>query len=140
MAVVGAVAAVVGAGVQFKASRDVASAQRERGKVVGAQQRGEDRANLREQARQERIQRARIAQAAETTGGGSREIGATASLSTQVSANVGRIRGQQTAAEGVSDLNQDIASAQVQKSLGAGIQQIGTTAFTTAGGFDTLFK
>ena len=70
MSVAGAVIAVVGLAVSVDASEKAASATREKGRVVGAQQRIEDAAARRKQARQTRIQQAQIAQTAETTGTG----------------------------------------------------------------------
>lgn len=142
MSTAAAVAIVVGTAVSIDATRDAAKASKERNKVQTASQKAQDSAALRQQARQERIRRAKILQAGENTGSGasSREVGSIAALQTQVAANVGRVEGQQKTAEGIGKLNQDIADSQVQKGLGQGIKSIGSSAFSTTGGFDNLFK
>lgn len=142
MAVVAGIAAVVGAGVQVKGSIDANRARREQRRVSGAQQRIEDTSAQREAARRARIQRAQIESTSESLGvsGSSSEFGAVSSLSTQVNANTARLRGQQAAAEGMSELSQDIADAQVVQQLGGAVKSIGSAAFDKSGGFDNLFK
>ena len=142
MAITAAATAIVGTAASIKSSRDAASAQRERGRVISASQRSEDAARLREHARAARRERARILQTSETLGiaGSSAETGAISALQTQVSANVARVSGQQKTAEGVSSLNQDLADAQVLGTLGRGVQSLGSQSFSAAGGFDNLFR
>lgn len=142
MSTAAAVAIVVGTAVSIDATRDAAKASKERNKVQTASQKAQDSASLRQQARQERIRRAKILQAGENTGtsGSGREVGSIAALRTQVSANEARVAGQQNTAEGIGELNQDIADSQVQQALGQGIKSIGSSAFSATGGFDNLFK
>jgi len=142
MAITSAIVAVTGIAISAEAASKARKATKERGEVQSAEQRNRDAAALRQQAREERIKRARILQASEEagTGGASREIGAVSALRTQVSANVGRIAGGQRTAAGISDLNQDIASAQAQQQLGAGLTSVGQFAFSEFDGFDNLFK
>lgn len=142
MAVTTAIAAVVGTAVSIDAANKSASAQKERNKVTNATQKAEDARNIRQQAREERIRRAEILQASESTGasGSSAEAGAVASLGVQVAENKARVSGQQLAAQGIGQTNQAIADAQVQSQLGQSITSISSQAFSEAGGFDTLFK
>jgi len=141
MSTAAAVAIVAGTAVSIDASNKASSAAKEKGRVMSASQRIEDAATMRKQAREARIQRARIAQASENigTGGSSQELGAQSSLSSQVGANTARIGGQQLVAEGITSLNKDIASAQTQGAIGQGISSLGSTAFSATGGFDNLF-
>jgi len=132
--------ALLGSAVQFKGQRDAAKAQEEIGEVNTASQQSDDRAKLRTQARQSRIQRAKIEQAAETSGGGSRESGAISSLSTQLSANVSRVSGQQQTALGISKLSGDVADARLLSAAGGAIKSVGAAGFQNAGGFDNLFS
>jgi hypothetical protein len=142
MAVTTAIAAVVGTAVSIDAANKSAAAQKERNKVTNATQKAEDARNIRQQAREERIRRAEILQASESTGasGSSAEAGAVASLGVQVAENKARVSGQQLAAQGIGQSNQAIADAQVQSQLGQSITSISSQAFSEAGGFDTLFK
>lgn len=140
MSTVAAVAAVVGTVTSISASQRQARLAEEAGEVSTASQKIEDAAQLRKQAREARVQRARILQASETTGSGSRESGAISSLSTQLGEQQGRVAGQQATAEGLSGLNTGIAKAGVTKSLGQSVQSIGSYAFEKTGGFDNLFK
>tara|TARA_R110000744_G_scaffold91073_1_gene176837 strand:- start:3588 stop:4019 length:432 start_codon:yes stop_codon:yes gene_type:complete len=142
MSTAAAVAVVVGTAVSVDASRKAAAATKEKGKVISAQQRVQDRSTQRQAARTARIKQAQIEQAAETSGvaGSSSEASAKASLSTQVAANQARISGQQLGAASVTNLNNDIADAQVQSTLGSGISSVGSQAFSATGGFDNLFK
>ena len=141
-AVVGATAAVVGTAVSLDASRDAAEASKERGQVASASQKNRDAAAIRQQAREERIRRAKIAQVSVATGtsGSSREFGATSALQTQFSASAGNVAGQQKTAEGISGLNQDIADANVRGAAGGALKSLGSMTFNAAGGFDNLFK
>lgn len=142
MSTAAAVAVVVGTAVSVDAGRKAAKATKEKGQVISAQQRIQDRATQRQAARTARIKQAQIEQAAEATGtsGSSTEASAQASLSTQVAANQARISGQQLGAASVTNLNADIADASVQGQAGAGISSIGSQAFAATGGFDNLFK
>ena len=140
MAEVAAVAAVIGLGVNVATTAKSNRLQKEKGEVVSATQRSEDASRLRVQARQARVERARILQVSETAGGGSREGGGIASLSTQLSANQARVSGQQQAAQVIGSINQDIAQTQVTKAVGQVVQSVGSFAFAEAGGFDNLFK
>lgn len=140
MSIVAALTAVVGLGISVSASAEQAGLTKEAGKITTASQKIEDAANIRRQAREARIQRARILQAAEESGGGSRESGAISSLSTQLSEQKGRVAGQQATAETLSGINTGIAKAGVTKSLGGVVKAVGSFAFTESGGFDNLFK
>tara|TARA_R110000823_G_C15952958_1_gene502551 strand:- start:30164 stop:30595 length:432 start_codon:yes stop_codon:yes gene_type:complete len=141
MSTVAAIAVVAGAAIQYDASRTQAAAQEERGRVQSASQKVKDRSNLRQQAREARVQRARIQQQAEATGtsGSSKEGGALGSLSTQLSASQGSVAGQANTANVVTGLNSDIASAQKQAALGSLVQSAGSYGFEKTGGFDNLF-
>ncbi len=140
MSTVAAVAAVVGTVASMQASSKQARLQKEAGAVSTAAQKAEDAAQLRRQAREARVQRARISQQAETSGGGSREAGAISSLSTQLGAQQGRIAGQQATAESLSGINNQIAQAGVTKAVGQALQSVGSYSFEKSGGFDNLFK
>lgn len=140
MSTAAAVTAIVGLGVQVATSAKQADIQEEAGEVQSATQQAEDASRLRVQARQARVERARILQASETAGGGSREGGAISSLSTQLSANQARVSGQQQSADILGGLSQDLAQTQVTKAAGQTIQSIGVAAFDKFGGFDNLFK
>lgn len=142
MSTAAAVAIVVGTAVSIDASRKSAVASKEKGQVMSAQQRVQDRSTQRQAARAARIKQSQIAQAAETSGvaGSSSEASAQASLSTQVAANQARISGQQLGAANITSLNADMADAQVQGAIGAGITSVGSFAFSASGGFDSLFK
>ncbi len=141
-ATVAAGAVVVGTALSIDASRDQAKLTKEKGKQQAAQQRVQDRSTQRQAARSARIKQSQIAQAAETSGvaGSSSEASAQASLSTQVAANQARISGQQLGAANITSLNADMADAQVQGAIGAGITSVGSFAFSASGGFDSLFK
>lgn len=141
-AVIAAVAVGAGTAISIDASRDQAKIAKEKGKQQSAQQRVQDRSTQRQAARSARIKQSQIAQAAETSGvaGSSSEASAQASLSTQVAANQARISGQQLGAANITSLNADMADAQVQGAIGAGITSVGSFAFSASGGFDDLFK
>lgn len=140
MSVVAAVTAVVGLAVSVDANNDAKEARKEANAVSSASQKNEDAARLRQQARAARIQRAKILQASEAQGGGSRDSGAISSLSTQLGEQQGRIGGQQKTAQALGGLNQDLANANTQAAAGKVISSIGMNAFETSGGFDNLFK
>ena len=142
MSTAAAVAIVAGTAVTIDAGRKSAAAAKEKGQVISAQQRVQDRSTQRQAARAARIKQAQIEQAAESSGvtGSSSATSAQASLSTQVAANQARISGQQLGAASVTNLNADMADAQVQATLGAGITSVGSAAFSATGGFDNLFK
>lgn len=137
---VAAGAAVAGTAVSVVGSIESAKAQKEAGQVQTASQRVEDAANIRKQAREARIQRARILQASEASGGGSRESGAISSLSTQLGEQKGRVAGQQATAQTLGGINQRIADSQTTQAFGQVIKSAGSFAFDRLGGFDNLFK
>lgn len=142
MATAAAVAVVVGTGVSVAGQAKAASAQREAGRVSAASQKVEDASRLRQQARQARIQRARIAAAAEASGAGesSAEFGAISALQTQVASNVARVSGQQKTTEALTRLSGDVAQGRTTQALGQAITSVGSFAFSQTGGFDNLFK
>lgn len=133
-----AVAGVGAVNANVNANRAEAT-QKEQGRVSAAAQKIEDASRLRKQAREARIQKARILQASEESGGGSRESGAISSLGTQLGANQGRMAGQQNTANTMTGLNQDLANSNKNIALSNSIKGLGMQAFNTAGGFDTLF-
>ena len=140
MSTVAAVAVVVGAAASIGSAVVSAKAQDKARDLKTASQRIEDASRIRKQAREARVRRSKILASAEATGGGSRESGAVSSLSTQLSANVGRVAGQQKTAEALGGINQDIANAQVVGAAGSALQSVGSSAFSATGGFDNLFK
>jgi len=139
MSTVAAVAAVVGTVASMQASSKQARLQKEAGAVSTAAQKAEDAAQLRRQAREARVQRARISQQAETSGGGSREAGAISSLSTQLGAQQGRLAGQQATAESLSGINNQIAQTQELAAFGGALTVLGMSS-GAAKGFENLFE
>lgn len=142
MSIASAIVAVVGLGVSIKSSNDAKDAREEAQAVQGATQRNEDAAALRRAAREERIRRAQITQAATSTGAGgsSLESGAIASLSQQTASNIARVGGQQLAAQGISQANQDLADARTLGAVGQSLTNLGNQSFQASGGFDNLFR
>jgi hypothetical protein len=142
MSIASAIIAVVGIGVSAKGQSDARREQKEGRAVQSAAQLNEDIAAQRRSAREERIKRAQILQAAEGTGasGSSKQVGAISSLTQQAAANISRQGGQQLASEGISKVNQNIADAQTLQAFGGALKQVGGSAFKATGGFDNLFN
>jgi hypothetical protein len=141
---IGQIAKLTGAGQLFDltigAQRRQAAAQREQGAISTATQQARDAANLRQQAREERVQRARILAASESQGAGSRTVGATSALGTQVASSQSNVLGQQASVEAINRQSNIISKAQLDQALGKAIISTATTAFNAGGGFDNLFK
>ena len=142
MSTAAAVAFIAGTAISIKGTADAASARKEQGKIQTASQRNEDVSRGRKAARQARIKRAQIEQAAEGLGttGSSSTANAVGSLSTQVSENKARLEGQQLTAQAISRQSQKASDAQVTQALGSGISSVASSAFSATGGFDNLFK
>lgn len=154
-AVVGAVVGVAGA---VQASEAQADARKEAKKSAAAQQKAsyEQKAlqsqqaaqERRQQIREERVKRAKVLQASENTGVGvsSGALGSVGGLSTQLSTNLGFNQGQIAGANRISGYNQqasDFMSASQNKineaNTWGAVQGLGTSIFSAAGGFNTLF-
>lgn len=120
MAEVAAIASVVIAGANFIRQRREAKnqerAQRERGKIETATQRVQDRADRRRSAREERIRRARLIAASEASGGegSSGQVGALSAIASNFGNAVAGQRGGAKAVQGISAVNQRIASSQTR--------------------------
>ena len=142
MSTAAAIAFVAGTAISLKGTADAASASKERGKIQTASQRNEDVSRNRQAARQARIKRAQIEQAAEGLGtsASSSTGGAVGSLSTQVSENKARLEGQQLTAQAISKQNQNVSDAQVTQAFGGAVSSVASAAFSATGGFDNLFK
>tara|TARA_R110000851_G_scaffold165758_1_gene310815 strand:- start:356 stop:787 length:432 start_codon:yes stop_codon:yes gene_type:complete len=142
MSTAAAIAFVAGTAISLKGTADAASASKERGKIQTASQRNEDVSRNRQAARQARIKRAQIEQAAEGLGtsASSSTGGAVGSLSTQVSENKARLEGQQLTAQAISKQNQNVSDAQVTQAFGGAVSSVASSAFSATGGFDNLFK
>tara|TARA_Y100001973_G_scaffold106665_1_gene186296 strand:+ start:17081 stop:17608 length:528 start_codon:yes stop_codon:yes gene_type:complete len=123
--------------MQYQAASDAADAREEAGKISGAQQQIQQRRGTRQAIREERIRRARIMQAAESTGvgGSSGQFGSTAALSTLTGTNVANQRGQAAAARGIGAANQRAADAQSTGQMWGAIGQVSGSVFSAAGGF-----
>jgi hypothetical protein len=128
----------VGVAITVDASRKAAKAQKEQGKVQAASQKIEDASRLRKQAREARIQRARILAQSEATGatGSSAQGGALSSLGTQLNTNVSRVAGQAQTADALTELNSDLADAKLQGAYGSAIASVGNAG----GGLNNLFE
>lgn len=138
LAAVAAVAAVgsAGAGIiagnqQRAAGRHAADLQRQAQSEQAAQNTAKAAAERRQQVRDERIRIARIDQSAANTGttGSSGELGATSSIATQTSNNVGINLGAIQAGNNISALNQQAADSIFQ----------GQQAASTAQDFGSIF-
>ena len=149
MSVAAAVVAVIGLGVSVKSQADASKARKEGQAIQSAAQLNEDVAARRRAAREERIRRAQVMQAAENTGAGgsSKEIGAISSISQQTAAGISRQSGQQATAQGLGQVNQNLADAQTTQAIGGAMQQISGLIFSETGGwesasdaFDNLFN
>lgn len=142
MAIGGAVLAVAGTLYSAKQGSDAASAARERNRVATASQQNQDTAALRRQARQARIQRARMLAASESigAGGSSAQTGGVASLAQQSASGAANIASQQHTAGVIGGLNQDIAGSQQRAGYGQVVSGIGNQVFQAKGGFDNLFR
>lgn len=142
MSVASAIIAVVGIGVSAKGQSDARKAQKEGQAVQSASQINQDAAAKRRAAREERIRRAQILQASENTGAGgsSKEVGAISNLAQQSAANLSTVSGQQLAAQGISQANQNVADARTLSSFGQALTNVGKQGFEASGGFDNLFR
>lgn len=141
MSTAAAIAIVAGTAVNVVGQQKAASATKEAGRVSNAQQKTNDAAALRKQAREARVQRSRILAQAEATGGGggSGAAGAISSISTQLGGSVANVAGQQNTANAITSLNQDAADARVLSAFGQAASSLGGQAFQATGGFDKLF-
>lgn len=141
MSVGAAIVAAVGLVVQVDANEKNRSAQKESQRTQSASQINQDRAAMRQQAREERIRRAQILQASDAlgTGGSSTQFASTASLQQQTAASTANVMGQQQTSNKLGDLNQKMLNAQAQGQFGASMQKIGMQTFEARGGFDNIF-
>jgi hypothetical protein len=142
--------------VQYQQQQKANAAQRstaeeaEKSQAEARAQQASDAAEQRRtQVRSERVRRAQILQSASNTGAdeSSGEAGATGSLSTQLSSNMGQIAGtaqrannmsifQQNAADYQSEARQSMFTGQLWGQVG----QIGSSAFTANGGFKAFSR
>lgn len=129
------------AGESRRAQESAQSEQR----AANAQAAAEDR---RRQVREERVRRARIIQASVNTGtaSSSGEAGALGALSTNLSGGLGASVGGEARAGRIGGFLQQSANAQagIQRgqntaALGNQIYGLGSTIFSAAGGFGTMF-
>lgn len=132
---------VVGIKKKREAGKEMVAAQKEVNEIQTASQKNQDKANLRQQAREARIARARVAQASENLGtsGGSREIAALSSVSQQQSQSAARVGTQQKTAAGISIQNQRIADAQGKINQAQSIQELGNLIQNTSESFAGMF-
>lgn len=150
-AVIGVAGAVQSSEAQSQANRQAKKSQKAQEqagyeqKALQAQQAAQEK---RAQIREERVKRAKVLQASENTGvaGSSGEAGAIGSLSTNLASNLGFNKGQIDGAGRISALNQqasDFMSASQNKineaNTWGAVQGLGTSIFSAAGGFNTLF-
>lgn len=137
---------------QRSAARAASEALDEQKKIQAEQEAANRQAQqieARQQVREARIRRAQILQASENTGTAmsSGALGATGSIWTQLSTNVGANRGAIDRAGRISSYNQRIADLQssaaqsnLDASVSTGFSNLGSSIFAQAGGWGTLGK
>lgn len=125
---IGLAISAVGVVKQQAAARRAAKAQKEARAIDSASQQVEDKLARRRAAREERIRRGRLIAMGENSGteGGSGQVGALSSLSTNFGAAQAGQSTQAAAARGISAANQQYADAQ--------------SAFDQAGAFSDLLN
>lgn len=154
LAMVGlAVAAVGTAGSLYmqsqanSAAQDAAKAQRKAAGVQVAQNASQAAAERRQQAREERIKRAQIMQAAENTGtaSSSGEVGALGGMNTQLGANIGFNQSMINLGRQQTQFSQMAADANTRanqySNYGSMFQQagsLGSGLFSSVGGWKAL--
>lgn len=131
------------------ANREAADQARKAQEEQRAQQYAARDREMRQQAKEERIRRARIMQSAENTGTdvSSGVSGALGALSSNLSSNIGSNLGSFRAGQNIGMYNQAAADAQTRagnymsrSSMWGQIGSFGTSMFGAAGGFNTLIK
>lgn len=120
----------IGENLTGKTSRDIAKQQQEANKQQRASQLYTQRAQTRQQVRQNRIRRAQLAQTAAASGisGSSGEQGTVSTLSTDLSSNLAFTSGQQQAAENLGTVGQKISDLQLKQQLAQQYLDLGLTA------------
>lgn len=126
--------------MQYQAAGEAADAQREGQAISGAQQQIQQRRSQRQSVREERIRRAQIMQASESTGvaGSSSEAGALGALGTMSATNRANVQGGTLAAQGITRASQRAADAQQSSNMWGTIGGVGGSIFTAAGGFGNM--
>lgn len=130
-AIAAVVVAVVGAYQQKEASDDMAAEQKKANQKKTAIQMSADIEQRRQKAREERVRRAKIQQAAENTGtaGSSSEVGATSTLATDLASGMAFSSGQVAASASISGNLNKAASAEAQGATWGAASQIANSVF-----------
>jgi hypothetical protein len=138
LAAASAVGGVMQASAQASAAKKSARAQREAIDIETASQQISDRESRRQAIREERVRRAQVLQASETSGvtNSSGSLGATSSLGTSLGSAVGFQSGQTKAAMGIGAANQRLVDARLSGEL-AGAR--GNAFQSIVGGFANIF-
>lgn len=139
-AIAALVVSLYSANEQRKASNEAAKDQKEANKVKTATQRAADIAAMRQKAREERVRRARIQQAAENTGvgGSSGEVGALSAIQTNLASANAFQAGTAAAAGSVTRRLNSAAGHEQDAAKWGQIQGIANTVFGATGG--SLYK
>lgn len=145
-----------GAALQYSQGRKAADASRDSEREArrarseqSASQSLQAEQERRNQIREERVRRSQIInQAAQTgTGGSSGESGALGALSTNLGSNIGFNEAMIQSGQRITGFNQASAnfassaqSAQNKGAMWGQVSNVGSTMFSNAGGFKTIFK
>lgn len=135
--------AVVAAGsayTQHRQGKKAADAQKEASRIGGNQAQIEQQAQRRQAVREERIRRAQILQASETSGvaGGSGEIGSTGALGSITAGNLASSHSADRTTQRLGQLNNRVASAQQRQQTAGAIGGLSGTVFSSLGGAPAL--
>lgn len=139
---IGLIVSAIGTGASLAAGQEARSdakqsraAQEKAASEQRAQNAAQSAQERRQQIREERVRRARILQSSENTGasGSSGEIGATASLSTQLSSNIGINLGRLQGAENLSIFGQQEADARFGMAKAENLGRLGSTLSSNSG-------
>jgi hypothetical protein len=117
----------VGTAVSIDQQSKARKAQQRAGDEQRARNASEAARERRQQIREERVKRARIAQASENTGvqGGSGELGATAGLGTNLASNIGANLGRIQTANQISLFEQQAANYMMNANIATQVGNLG---------------
>lgn len=146
MGVSAGIAAVVVSGVSaYEANRTqkaAAKKEEEARDIAAAEQTSQQRAQTRQQIREERIRRAQILQSSENTGvsGSSGALGATSALQTSLGSNLASASRQANAARAITGVQQEAADLRISAAETLQTGKLLSSAISTGGGMFDAYQ